>query len=310
MFYQLTYRIQDINNNFGLDLNKCIKLFDYNYVQQLSWTSGHFILDSYDNNIIRTLVAFPHVVKPDRELVLIQEYILDRLGLDYETTYLAKWIQNREDDNHDEDVLEPNNLIIRSYHQDYFFKRILEIALKEKSPRIASVFYSNYYLDKSFFHNLEIDIETFIEIESDVASLIERFESVYIQKKDKELPIFIVNEQNKLVFEFLRYLIIKAVKSDFKIELDKSYKTQVINDYICSEFDNLYSIPFSNSILGQIWDISFEYLQHKPEITKDMLINSLIPVINNNHLHTLIIIRNIKIMPIWRYLIDNTFVII
>lgn len=308
MYYQLTYRIQDSRNNFGLELDERIKQLDYNYVQLLSWTSGHFILESHDNNIIRTLVAYPHVVKPDRELILIQEYILDRLGLDYETTQLAKWIHNREDDIHDEDVLEPNNLIIRSYHQDYFFNRILEISLKEKSPRIASVFYSNYYLDSSNTHYMPIDQENYDDIKIDECSLTHRFERAYSKLDKNLLPIFIINEPYKLKFEFLKDLLINQIKKDYQLELESIIFTIINQNSIFSEIEIINSPQLLNNILGQIWEITIDVQLISYQIIQKNLKDYLTPVISSNRFHTLIIIRNPKYINLIDSLDYNSYI--
>lgn len=117
----------------------------------------HFIIACIEHRILKTLVAFPHYKKLDQELILIQEYILDRLGINFEELILFRWISRLENDIEDEYNLLPNNLIIRSYHQEYFFKKILQISIHENSPSIAVMYYSNYYFSRTIQSNKIIE---------------------------------------------------------------------------------------------------------------------------------------------------------
>lgn len=296
MFYQLTYRIQDSSNNFSLELNERLKQLDYNYVQQLSWTSGHFILDSYDNNLIRILIAYPHIIKPDQELIIVQEYLLDRIGINYENINLVKWIQNRVDDIQDEDNLQPNDLIIRRYHQDYFFKRILEIALKENSPRIASVFYSNYYLDSRNIPYLSTESKYFNEIQNYVETLSQRFKMAYVRLESNLLPIFIINEPDKIKYEYLKELLISQIRKDFQLELGSVIYTSIAQTSLLTELEIIRTPQFLNNILGQIWEISLDDKLISSQIMQSYVVDNLLPIILDIRLHALIIIRNSKLL--------------
>lgn len=310
MFYQLTYRINDSSNNFGLELNERIKQLDYNYVQQLNWTSGHFIIESFENHLINTLVALPHIAKPVRELILIQEYILDRLSINYDGIVLLKWISNRVDDIDNKCNLLPNNLIIRIYHQDYFFNKILQISINEKSPSIAAKFYSNYYFIGNINFDKNIHNTTFKDSENDTKALAMRFEKAYKLRQNESLPIFIVNEHNKLSFVFLRELIINQIKKDYSLELKFSIQTRINNDLLLSEIEYVSTIQFSNNILGQVWDITIDTNQKASGNLYAMLKDNLFTIASSNRLHTLIIIRNSKLYAINDYLHTDSYILV
>jgi len=241
---------------------------------------------------------------------LVQEYILDRLGIQYDEILVHKWISTREDDIDNKYNLLPNNLIIRNYHQDYFFKKILHISINEKSPSIAAEFFANYY----FIGNINFDKSThntsFKDIEKDIEALTVRFEKAYKLRQNESLPIFIVNEQNKLSFAFLRELIINQIKEDYPLELKFSIQTRVDNDLPLSEIEFINTVQFSNNILGQVWDISLDTKQTNSSSIHTILKDILIPVISNNRLHTLIIIRNSKLLTISDWLDNGTYIIV
>lgn len=297
MYYQLAYKIND-NKIADQEIVNMISQLDYKYVQQLSWTSGHFIIVSFENRMLTTLIAFPHVVKPDRELILIQEYILDRLGINYDGIVLHKWISTRQDDIDIKCNLFPNNLIIRNFHQDCFFKKILQISINEKSPGIAAEFYANYYFIGNINFDRSIQNTTFKAIENDINTLTKRFENSYKLLQNEGLPIFIVNEQNKLSFVFLRELIINHVKKDYPLELKFSIQTRIDNDLLLSEIDYINTAQFSNNILGQVWDITIDTNQTTSGSIDSMLKGNLMPIVLSNRLHTLIIILNSKLITI------------
>ena len=297
MYYQLSYKIND-DRLADQEIINMIARLDYKYVQQLSWTSGHFIIESFENRMLNTLVAFPHYEKPDRELILIQEYILDRIGINYDRIILYKWISSSKDDIDSEYNLLPNNLVVRQYHQDYFFEKILQISTNEKSPGIAAEFYTNYYFIGNINFDKNINSTTFNYIDNDISTLKIRFENAYKLRQNEGLPIFIVNEQNKLNFEYLRALLIKQVKKDYSIELKLSIQTRIDNDLSLYEIEYINTVQFSNNIIGQIWDITLNTNQTTSSSLHTMLKDNLIPIVLSNRLHTLIIIRNSKIIPI------------
>ena len=309
MYYQLAYKIND-NRIADQEIVDMIIQLDYKYVQQLSWTSGHFIVENFENRILNTLIAFPHYEKPDRELQLIQEYILDRLGINYDGIVLHKWISHREDDIDNKYNLLPDNLIIRNYHQDYFFKKILQISISEKSPNIAAEFYANYYFIGNINFDKSIHNTTFKDSENGIKALSARFKKAYKQRQNDGLPIFIVNEQNKLNFAFLRELIIKQVKIDYSLELKFSIQTRIDNDLLLSEIEYINTVQFSNNILGQVWDITIDTSQTTSGSIHIMLKEILMPIISSNRLHTLIIIRNSKLLTISDWLGRDTNVIV
>lgn len=297
MYYQLSYKIND-DRLADQEIINMIARLDYKYVQQLNWTSGHFIFESFENRMLNTLVAFPHYEKPDRELILIQEYILDRIGINYDRIVLHKWISSSKDDIDNEYNLLPNNLVIRQYHQDYFFEKILQISTNVKSPGIAAEFYTNYYFIGNINFDKNINSTTFNYIDNDISTLKIRFENAYKLRQNEGLPIFIVNEQNKLNFEYLRALLIKQVKKDYSIELKLSIQTRIDNDLSLYEIEYINTVQFSNNIIGQIWDITLNTNQTTSSSLHTMLRDNLIPIVLSNRLHTLIIIRNSKIIPI------------
>jgi len=309
MYYQLAYKIND-NRIADQEIVDMIARLDYKYVQQLSWTSGHFIIESFENRILNTLIAFPHYEKPDRELILIQEYILDRLGINFDEIVLHKWVSTREDDIDNEYNLLPNNLIIRNYHQDYFFKKILQISNNEKSPNIAAEFYANYYFIGNINFDKSIHNDTFKENKNDIKALTARFDKAYKQQQNECLPIFIVNEQNKLSFIFLRELIIKQIKKDYPLELKFSILTRIDNDLLLSEIEYINTIQFSNNILGQVWDITIDTSNTTSGSIHTMLKDNLIPIVSSNRLHTLVIIHNSKSRTIDDWLGENSYIIV
>ena len=308
MLYQLTYRIETNNTELDLEIEESIKRLDYHYVQQLNWTSGHFIIENFENHLIKTLVAFPHIIKPDRELILIQEYILDRLGIYYGGIVLHKWISNRNDDIDNEYILLPNNLIIRHYHQDSFFKKVLQISINEKSPGIAAEFYANYYFIGNINFDQNIHNTTFKYSENDTKPFMARFEKAYKLRQNESLPIFIVNEQNKLSFTFLRELIINQIKKDYHLELKFTIQTRIDNDLLLSEIEYINTIQFSNNILGQVWDITIDINYTTSSSLLNVIKTKLIPIISSNRLHTLIIIRNSKLITINDWLSFDTYI--
>ena len=309
MYYRLSYKIND-DRLANQEIINMIARLDYKYVQQLSWTSGHFIIESFENRMLNTLVAFPHYEKPDRELILIQEYILDRIGINYDRIILYKWISSSKDDIDSEYNLLPNNLVVRQYHQDYFFEKILQISTNEKSPGIAAEFYTNYYFIGNINFDKNINSTTFNYIDNDISTLKIRFENAYKLRQNEGLPIFIVNEQNKLNFEYLRALLIKQVKKDYSIELKLSIQTRIDNDLSLYEIEYINTVQFSNNIIGQIWDITLNTNQTISGSFHTILKNNLMPIVLSNRLHTLIIIRNSKLQIINDYLHTDSYIIV
>lgn len=309
MYYQLSYKIND-DRLSNQELANMIAQLDYMYVQQLNWTSGHFIIESFENRLLTTLIAFPHYKKPDRELILVQEYILDRIGINFEDIVLYKWISSSKDDIDNEYNILPNNLVIRQYHQDYFFEKILQISINEKSPGIPAEFYANYYFIGNIIFDKNNHNTTFKDIENDIGKLRIRFDNAYKSRKNEGLPIFIVNEQNKLEFELLRSLIINQIKTDYPPELKFSIQTRIENDLLLYEIEYINTVQFSNNLIGQIWDITINTSQLISGSFHTMLKNNLIPIVVSNRLHTLIIIRNSKLLAINDWLQIDSYIIV
>ena len=309
MYYQLAFKISD-NKISDAGITEMISRLDYKHVHQLIWTSGHFIVESYENRLLKTLVAFPHYKKPECELQLIQEYILDRLGISNDGIVLHKLISQRKDEIDNEFNLLPNNLIIRKFHQDYFFKRILQISIEEKSPSIAAEFYAYYYLDENIVFKRKFDVTVQNEIENDKELLTQRFRKAYQQRIKKELPIFVVNEQNKLMFEYLREVIITQIKEDYHLELSVSIQSRFGNNLKLSELKSKNTVPFSNNIMGQIWDITFDINNIDLNYLETLLKDNLIRTILSNRFRSLIIIRNTNLIAINDWLAFGSFIII
>lgn len=309
MYYQLTFKISD-NRISDADIVEMISHLDYKHVQQLNWTAGHFTVESYENRLLKTLVVFPHYKKPECELQLIQEYILDRLGINYDGIVPHRWISQRMDEIDNELNLPPNNLIIRNYHQDCFFKRILQISIEEKSPSIAAEFYAYYYLDENIIFKRKFDVTVLDDIVNDKELLTQRFRKAYQQRINGQLPIFIVNEQNKLMFEYLREMIIIQIKEDYHLELDVSIQSRFGNNLELSELEGKNTVPFSNNIMGQIWDITFDINSIGLNGLETLLRNNLILTISSNRFRSLIIIRNTNRIAINDWLAFGSFIII
>ena len=125
-----------------------------------------------------------------------------------------------------------------------------------------------------------------------------RFENAYKSRKNEGLQIFIVNEKNKLNFQYLRTLIINQIKKDYTIELKLSIQTRIDNDLSLYEIEYISTVQFSNNIIGQVWVITLNTNQTTSGNFHTMIRDNLVPIVLNNRLHTLIIIRNLKLIPI------------
>ena len=60
MLYLLEYKY---GSNYEDTIISNARSLDFFYTQELSWTNGHFILESIQDGIIKTLVAYPHIEK-------------------------------------------------------------------------------------------------------------------------------------------------------------------------------------------------------------------------------------------------------
>lgn len=264
---------------------------DFFFIQELSWTNGHFILDSIEEGMIKTLVAYPHIEPPSQELIVIQEYILDKLNINYKSINLIKFISKSDDDT----LIYPyktDSLVIKSLSQDYFFNKILEISIKEKSNYIAAIFYKNYFFDGIINRNSTINYKSNSEYNKKLEYIHKKLTTFYNDKTDTGLPIFIINTQNKNEFQLIRSCIIDEVKKISNLEFHKYIYTPIKEDTLIKFIHDIQSSSFSNNILGQVWDISFELDQATYITSKSLIQDYLTPKFKRIMSQTLVIILN------------------
>lgn len=284
------------------------RLLDFFYTQELSWTNGHFILESIQDGIIKTLVAYPHIEPPNQELVIIQEYILDKLNISYQNVNLVKFICKSDDDTLIYPY-KPDSLVIKSLSQDYFFNKIIEISIKEKSNYIAAIFYKYYFYDGIINRNTIVNYKNNNDYNKKLEYIHKKITNFYNEKSVTVLPIFIINTQNKNEFQLIRYCIIEEVKKITNLELHKYIYTPIKEDSLFKFINDLQTHSFINNILGQIWDISLDldqtgYITSRPFIYdyllpkfEDVMNQTLIIILNQNrcNLDSLISVPNLKI---------------
>ena len=282
---------------------------DFFYTQELSWTNGHFILDSIEEGMIKTLVAYPHIEPPSQELIVIQEYILDKLNINYKSINLIKFISKSDDDT----LIYPyktDSLVIKSLSQDYFFNKILEISIKEKSNYIAAIFYKNYFFDGIINRNSTINYKSNSEYNKKLEYIHKKLTTFYNDKTDTGSPIFIINTQNKNEFQLIRSCIIEEVKKITNLELHKCIYTPIKEDSLFKFINDLQTHSFINNILGQIWDISLDLDQTGFITSKSILQDCLNIKINNLKYQTLIIILNQYRIPLKEYFSSGNLIVI
>lgn len=270
---------------------------DFFFTQELSWTNGHFILDSIEEGMIKTLVAYPHIEPPSQELIVIQEYILDKLNINYKSINLIKFISKSDDDT----LIYPyktDSLVIKSLSQDYFFNKILEISIKEKSNYIAAIFYKNYFFDGIINRNSTINYKSNSEYNKKLEYIHKKLTTFYNDKTDTGLPIFIINTQNKNEFQLIRSCIIDEVKKISNLELNKYIYTPLKEDSLLKFINDLQTHSFTNNILGQIWDISFDLRLYSYNSSRPIFNERLLPILLNLKSLSLIIILNQNYIPL------------
>ena len=264
---------------------------DFFFTQELSWTNGHFILDSIEEGMIKTLVAYPHIEPPSQELIVIQEYILDKLNINYKSINLIKFISKSDDDT----LIYPyktDSLVIKSLSQDYFFNKILEISIKEKSNYIAAIFYKNYFFDGIINRNSNINYKSNSEYNKKLDYIHKKLTTFYNEKTDAGLPIFIINTQNKNEFQLIRSCIIDEVKKISNLELHKYIYTPIKEDTLIKFIHDIHSQSFSNNILGQVWDISLDISEFNFEYICETMDDFVTPYLQKFKQHSLLIILN------------------
>lgn len=285
------------------------RLLDFFYTQELSWTSGHFILESIQDQIIKTLVAYPHIEPPSQELVIIQEYILDKLNISYQNINIVKFTCKSDDDTLIYPY-QPDSLAIKSLNQDYFFNKILEISIKEKSNYIAAIFYKYYFYDGIINRNTIVNYKNNNEYNKKLEFIHKKITNFYSEKSVTGLPIFIINTQNKNEFQLIRYCIIEEVKKITNLELHKYIYTPIKEDSLFKFINDLQTHSFINNILGQIWDISLDLDQTGFITSKSILQDCLNIKINNLKYQTLIIILNQYRIPLKEYFSSGNLIVI
>lgn len=270
---------------------------DFFFTQELSWTNGHFILDSIEEGMIKTLVAYPHIEPPSQELIVIQEYILDKLNINYKSINLIKFISKSDDDT----LIYPyktDSLVIKSLSQDYFFNKILEISIKEKSNYIAAIFYKNYFFDGIINRNSTINYKSNSEYNKKLEYIHKKLTTFYNDKTDTGLPIFIINTRNKNEFQLIRSCIIDEVKKISNLEFQKYIYTPIKEETLIKFIHDIQSSSFSNNILGQVWDISFDLRLYSYNSSRPIFNERLLPILLNLKSLSLIIILNQNYIPL------------
>ena len=113
------------------------------------------------------------------------------------------------------------------------------------------------------------------------------------------MPIFIINTQSKNEFQLIRSIIIEEVKKISNLELHKCVYTPIKEDSLLKFINDLQTHSFSNNILGQVWDISFDFNQSSYISLKSTLHDYLSKKFMSVTNQSLVIILNQK-----RYTID------
>ena len=282
---------------------------DFFYTQELSWTNGHFILESIHDGMIKTLVAYPHIEPPRQELIIIQEYILDKLNINYQSINLLKFICKSDDDT----LIYPyhtDSLVIKSLSQDYFFNKMLEISIKEKSNYIAAIFYKYYFYDGIINRNSTINYKSYSEYNKKLDYIHKKLTIFYNDKTTTGLPIFIINTQSKNEFQLIRSIIIDEVKKISNLELHKCIYTPIKEDSLIKFINDLQTHSFLNNILGQVWDISLDisdyYFKYISETTDDFIA----PYLLKFKQYSLIIILNSIRLSVNEIINENNLIII
>lgn len=301
MLYQLEYKM-DLNEEYSV-IQNALEL-QYFYIQELHWTNAHFIIESLEEGIMKTLVAYPHVENPSENLVDIQEYLLERLNVHYRRINLMKFITRKDDEMNIKCEIE-DSLVIKCLSQDNFFTKILDLSIQRKSSYIAAIFFKNYFFEGNISTNLngkKTDTSNFNKINLRIKQRIDQF---YQNHELHKLPIFIINTNNKDKFRLTRQSIIEEMKAYSSLELRRIIYTSINEETLINVIQDSKSNAFTNNILGQVWDISLD-LNHNSYNSSDSIISGkLIPTLNDYSYNSLIIILNQNYLHLDLHLIDS-----
>ena len=215
MLYQLEYKM-DLNEEYSV-IQNALEL-QYFYIQELHWTNAHFIIESLEEGIMKTLVAYPHIENPSENLIDIQEYLLERLNVHYQRINLMKFITRKDDEMNIKCEIE-DSLVIKCLSQDNFFTKILDLSIQRKSSYIAAIFFKNYFFEGNISTNLngkKTDTSNFNKINLRIKQRIDQF---YQNHELHQLPIFIINTNNKDKFRLTKQSIIEEMKAYSSLEL-------------------------------------------------------------------------------------------
>jgi hypothetical protein len=292
----------DLNEEYSA-IQNALEL-QYFYVQELHWTNAHFIIESLEEGIMKTLVAYPHVENPSENLVDIQEYLLERLNVHYRRINLMKFITRKDDEMNIKCEIE-DSLVIKCLSQDNFFTKILDLSIQRKSSYIAAIFFKNYFFEGNISTNLngkKTDTSNFNKINLRIKQRIDQF---YQNHELHQLPIFIINTNNKDKFRLTKQSIIEEMKAYSSLELRRIIYTSINEETLINVIQDSKSNAFINNILGQVWDISLD-LNHNSYNSSDSIISGkLIPTLNDYSYNSLIIILNQNYLHLDLHLIDS-----
>ncbi len=301
MLYQLEFKM-DLNEEY-LAIQNASDL-QYFYIQELHWTNGHFIIESLEEGVMKTLVAYPHIENPSENLIDIQEYLLERLNVHYQRINLMKFITRKDDEMNIKCEIE-DSLVIKCLSQDNFFNKILELSIQRKSSYIAAIFFKNYFYEGNISTNLngkKTDKSSYNKINLRIKQHIDQF---YQNHELHQLPIFIINTNNKVKFRLIRQSIIEEMKEYSSLELRRIIYTSINEETLIKIIQDSRSNAFINNIFGQVWDISLD-LSHNSYNSSDFLISGkLIHTLNDFSYNSLIIILNQNYLHLDLHLIDS-----
>ena len=288
MLYLLEYKM-DLNEEYYAIQNATE--LQYYYIQELHWTNGHFIIESLEGGVMKTLLAFPHIENPSQDLVDIQEYLLEKLNVHFHRINLMKFITRKDDEINTKCQIN-DSLIIKCLSQDYFFSKILDLSIQRKSSYIAAIFFKNYFYEGNISPNLignRIDTSSFNKIKLRTKQLIDRF---YLKHESHQIPIFIINTHNKDKFRLTRQSIIDEMKEYSRLELRRIIYTSINEETLINIIQDTKSNAFTNNLLGQVWDISLDLCLNGYNSSASIISGNLIPTLIDFSYNSLIIILN------------------
>jgi len=305
MLYLLEYKYDFIYDD---KIKSNARLLDFYYTQEISWANGNFILESIENNTIKTLVAYPHIEPPNQELIFIQEYILDKLNINLTSPFLYKFIYNKNDDTPFE-TFPPNFLVVKYLNQDFFFNKILSLSIREKSNYIAAIFYKKYFFDGIISKNLDFEYRSNSKFNNLQDSIYQKIR-IYFKAETTKLPILIINTQSKNEFQSIRYFIIEEIKKFSNLELHNRIYTPINESSFIKLINQVKSESFLNNLIGQIWDISldinlFDYNLLNPSLLS-YFVSDLVKLKNQS----LVIILNQNRLPLMELFPKENIIIV